>query len=172
MNDIERFAEQYFGIKLTEYQVNLIKFITENPEKDFVLHYPTPKAAGKTTAYKVAMAYLKRGLDPLPTGSIQKRALAWALSGDTGISSETMCAYFTGVKKGGPFGSQAPSDAADRGRCIRLLKLIPEWIERLDELKALDVGTISINGADPIPRAQDTHSWTYQIPLIIKEGEF
>lgn len=104
--------------------------------------------------------------------SIEERALQWALSGDTGISSETMCAYFTGVKKGGPFGSQAPSDAADRGRCIRLLKLIPEWIERLDELKALDTGTVSINGADPIPRSQDTHSWTHQIPLIIKEGNF
>jgi len=104
--------------------------------------------------------------------TIEQRVLKWAFSGDTGISSETMAAYFTGVKKGGPFGSQAPSDAADRGRCIRLLNIIPEWVERLDELKALDVGTISINGADPIPRAQDTHSWTHQIQLIIKEGGF
>ena len=115
---------------------------------------------------------IKRHSPELMKPTIEERALAWALSGDTGISSETMCAYFTGVKKGGPFGSQAPSDAADRGRCIRLLKLIPEWIERLDELKALDVGTISINGADPIPRSQDSHSWTHQVPLIIKEGDF
>lgn len=104
--------------------------------------------------------------------TIEQRALQWALSDDTGISSETMCAYFVNVSKGGPFGSQAPIDACDRGRCIRLLNLIPEWIERLDELKALDIGTISINGAPAIPRSQDTHSWTYQIPLILAEGGF
>lgn len=104
--------------------------------------------------------------------TIEQRALRWALSDDTGISSETMCAFFTNTPKHGPFGMQAPSDAADRGRCIRLLNIIPEWIERLDELKELDTGTISINGAPPIPRSQDTHSWTYQIPLIRKEGGF
>lgn len=100
---------------------------------------------------------------------IEQRVLFWALSGDTGISSETMAAYFTGnpaVRYTG-----APSDGADRGRCIRLLELVPEWIERLDELKQLDRGTIAVNGANPIPRSQDTHSWTYQIPLIIQEGK-
>lgn len=115
---------------------------------------------------------IKRHSPELIKPTIEERALAWALGGDTGISSETMCAYFSGVKKGGPFGSQAPSDAADRGRCIRLLNIIPEWIDRLDELKALDTGTISINGAEPIPRSQDTHSWTHQIPLIREEGGF
>lgn len=110
--------------------------------------------------------------DKQTDSTIEQRALKWALSDDTGISSETMCAYFTGVPKTGAFGSQAPSDAADRGRCIRLLNIIPEWIPRLDELKALDTGTISINGAPAIPRSQDTHSWTYQVPLIIKEGGF
>lgn len=169
---IEDFVERQFGIKLMPAQLEIIAMIAANPEEKFVLQRPTPKQAGKTTAYKAAVAYLQDGLKPLETGSVRQRALQWALSGDTGISSETMCAYFTGVKKGGPFGSQAPSDAADRSRCIRLLKLIPEWIERLDELKALDVGTISINGAEPIPRSQDSHSWTYQVPLIIKEGEF
>ena len=172
MLKIEQFVEQHFGIKLMPHQLEIIAIIAAHPDEKFVLHHPTPKAAGKTTAVKAAFAYLQDGLKPVPTGSIRQRALQWALSGDTGISSETMCAYFTGVKKGGPFGSQAPSDAADRGRCIRLLQLIPEWIERLDELKALDVGTVSINGADPIPRSQDTHSWTYQIPLIRKEGGF
>jgi len=169
---IEDFVERQFGIKLMPAQLEIIAMIAANPEEKFVLQRPTPKQAGKTTAYKAAVAYLQDGLKPLQTGSVRQRALQWALSGDTGISSETMCAYFTGVEKGGPFGSQAPSDGADRGRCIRLLKLIPEWVERLDELKALDVGTISINGAEPIPRSQDSHSWTYQVPLIIKEGGF
>lgn len=99
---------------------------------------------------------------------LEQRVMFWALSGDTGVSSETMCAFFTG----NPLRrfSGAPSDAADRGRCIRLLELVPEWIERLDELKTLDKGEVSINGADPIPRSEDTHSWTYQLPLIRQEG--
>jgi hypothetical protein len=66
----------------------------------------------------------------------------------------------------------APSDADDRHRCIRLLRLIPEWIPRLDEMKALDTGTVSINGAEPIPISQDTHSWTYQVPIIKQAGGF
>jgi len=100
---------------------------------------------------------------------LDQRVLFWALSGDTGTSSETLCAYFTGNPQRRFSG--APSDGADRGRCIRLLELVPEWIPRLDELKQLDIGTISINGAYPIPRSQDTHSWTYQIPLIKQEGK-
>lgn len=103
--------------------------------------------------------------------TIQNRALAWSLGGDTGVSSETMCAFFTGVPM--RQWSSAPHDAADRGRCIRLLERIPEWIPRLDELKELDAGRkISINGADPIPYSEYESSWTQQIPLIIKEGGF
>lgn len=170
MLKIEQFVEQHFGIKLMPHQLEIIAQIAANPEEKFTIVRPTPKAAGKTTAYKAAIAYLQDGLKPLPTGSIRKRALEWALSDDTGTSSETMCCYFTGSPM--RRWSGAPSDAADRGRCIRLLKLIPEWVERLDELKSLDVGTVSINGADPIPRSQDTHSWTHQIPLIIEEGGF
>lgn len=115
---------------------------------------------------------LKRHDHTLIVESIERRAMERLLSGDTGISSETMIAFFTGVPKSGPFGMQAPSDAADRGRCIRVLQAIPEWVDRLDELKSLDTGTIIINGAAPIPVSEDKQSWTYQIPLIIKEGEF
>lgn len=100
---------------------------------------------------------------------IEQRVLFWALSGDTGISSETIAAYFTGNPARRFTG--APSDAADRGRCIRLLELIPEWIPRLNELKQLDKGTVAINGADPIPRSEDAQSWSYQIKLIIAEGK-
>lgn len=172
MLKIEQFVEQHFGIKLLPAQIEMIAIMAANPEDKFILQRPSPKQAGKSTAYKSAVAYLQDGLKPVETGSIMRRALAWSLSDDTGISSETMCAYFTGTKKAGPFGMQAPSDAADRGRCIRLLKLIPEWLPRLDELKQLDRGTISVNGADPIPRAEYYQSWTQQIPLIRKEGNF
>lgn len=44
----------------------------------------------------------------------EQRALFWALSGDTGISSESICAHMTGNPKAGHFGIQPPSDAADR----------------------------------------------------------
>ena len=172
MLKIEQFVEQHFGIKLLPQQLEIIAMIAANPEEKFVLQRPSPKQAGKSTAYKAAVAYLQDGLKPVATGSVRQRALQWALGDDTGISSETMCAYFTGATKAGPFGMQAPSDAADRGRCIRLLKLIPEWLPRLDELKHLDRGTISVNGADPIPRAEYYQSWTHQLPLIIKEGGF
>jgi len=102
--------------------------------------------------------------------TIEERALKWALSGDTGVSSETLCAFMSGVPVQRMPGS--PSDASDRGRCIRLLKIIPEWIPRLNELTMLDNKEVSINGADPVPYSETEYSWTYQIPLIIKEGGF
>lgn len=174
MLSIERFAQQHFGITLTEYQVKLIKVITETPEKDYVLHYPTPKAAGKTTAYRVAMEYIKqRGLKPMPTGSITERALRWSLSDDTGTSSQTLCAFMLGMNEtNGARGwgaSYPPSDAADRGRCIRLLKHIPEWIDRLPEIAEANPG--GLVSADH-PEKPVKQSWAYQVPLIIKEGEF
>ena len=54
----------------------------------------------------------------------------WLLSDDTGSSSMKLCAHMLGLERQG----FAPSDASDRGRCIRLLRLMPEWIERLDEM--------------------------------------
>lgn len=101
---------------------------------------------------------------------IEKRALFWSLSGDTGISSEAICAHMTGNPTNKTWGFQAPSDMSDRGRCIRLLELIPEWIERLPEMVQYDAGNVIINGAKPIPRSEDSHSWTQQIPLIMQEG--
>lgn len=170
MLSIERYAEQHFGIKLTPWQIKLINLIAEQPEDHVIIQSPNHRQTGKTTAYRVAMAYLQDGLKEVPTGSVMRRALQWSLSDDTGVSSETMCCYFSGSPM--RRWSGAPMDASDRGRCIRLLQLIPEWIPRINELKALDTGTISINGADPIPRSEDEHSWTQQIPLIIKEGGF
>lgn len=126
----------------------------------------------RITSDVLAALKLSRQKPEVDADSIHERAFEWLLSGDTGISSETLCAYMLGIEKKGPFGNQAPSDAADRGRCIRLLQRIPEWVPRLDELKALDTGTISINGAPAIPRSQDSHSWTHQLPLLMREGGF
>lgn len=100
---------------------------------------------------------------------IEARAMYWALSGDTGISSETLARHMTGIGNTG-FRAGPPSDADDRGRCIRLLELIPEWIPRLPELAKDDKPQESI----VINRSgmhTQTNGWAAQIPLIIKEGK-
>lgn len=100
--------------------------------------------------------------------SIEERALFWSLSDDTGTSSKTMAKWLgLGLKIGW---SSPPSDASDRGRCIRLLELIPEWIPRLNELTRLDDSkdegiTISASGINAYH-----NSWADQIPLILSEG--
>ena len=105
--------------------------------------------------------------------SIESRALAWALSDDTGISSKTICRYMSG--KHGTTGAHSapPSDADDRGRCIRLLELIPEWIPRLPELakfydsikKPSDGFIVNSSGI-----SADNNTWSKQLPLIMQEG--
>ena len=105
---------------------------------------------------------------------VEQRALFWALSGDTGVSSKSIMAHMVGALKSDAFGMQPPSDSSDRGRCIRLLELIPEWLPRLDEMKKYDapetkpqgivIGGSGISAYD--------NSWSNQIPLIVSEGKF
>jgi len=102
---------------------------------------------------------------------VEQRALFWALSGDTGVSSEAIARHMTGNSYDGRFGFSPPSDASDRGRCIRLLELIPEWLPRLSEMvkydkKKTDGIVISSSGIT----AYD-NSWSKQIPLIVQEGK-
>ncbi len=63
--------------------------------------------------------------------SIDKRALAWVMSDDTGSSSKAICAYMTGS---GSKQWSYPHDPADLGRCLRLLHQIPEWKPRISEM--------------------------------------
>lgn len=99
--------------------------------------------------------------------TIEQRAIEWALSDDTGTSSKALCAHMIGIAHGR---NMPPSDASDRGRCIRLLRLIPEWIPRLDELaqespiESLECSSSGMHRA--------MNSWSEQIPLIRKEGGF
>lgn len=103
--------------------------------------------------------------------SIETRALFWALSGDTGISSEAIAAHMSGYLTSRRFGMQPPSDRDDRGRCIRLLELIPEWIPRLSEMVQYDQKkqegiVISNSGISAY-----SNNWSKQIPLIMQEGK-
>lgn len=99
--------------------------------------------------------------------SVYYRALFWALSGDTGVSSEALARHMLDYPQNRL--TLPPSDADDRGRCIRLLELIPEWIRRLPELaqeKPSDGVVISSSGI-----SAHRNSWAEQIPLILKEGK-
>lgn len=98
---------------------------------------------------------------------IVQRALEWLFSDDTGASSKTLCAHMLGIKG---VRNSIPSDAADRGRCIRLLQLIPEWKDRLDEMAEMPAQRNMIMGADGM--RSETETWADQLPLIKAEGDF
>ncbi len=107
---------------------------------------------------------------------IEIRAMHWAFSDDTGTSSLALARHMVGRGQYINFKpglNMPPSDAADRGRCIRLLELIPEWIARLPEMTKYDapdekpqgivIGGSGISAYD--------NSWSKQIPLILQEGK-
>lgn len=74
-------------------------------------------------------------LHPETTGDVQRRALNWITSGDTGISSTTIWAVMMGAEinpRSWHFGH--PHDPDDFSRCHALLELIPEWRPRLREV--------------------------------------
>lgn len=58
----------------------------------------------------------------------------WLLSGDTGVSSQTIFAVMTRSKISR---TDVPYDPSDFGQCYRLLALFPEWRPRLREVSAL-----------------------------------
>lgn len=80
----------------------------------------------------------------------RQEALEWLFSGDTGVSSKALCAHMVGVANNSNFGNMAPSDEADRGRCVRLLHRFPQWVARLHELAGVN------------------EEWKEQVPLILE----
>lgn len=69
---------------------------------------------------------------------IHLAALQWSLSGDTGISSEAMCAAVFGLRPNPDHGSHWPRDAGDLGRCVRFLRAVPEARRRLGRVAKLN----------------------------------
>lgn len=93
------------------------------------------------------------------------KLLKWAISDDTGSSSISLLKFMLGFKDNR---NASPMDSGDRGRCIRLLNLMPEWWDRLDELSekpSTQSIVFSKNGLDV-----EDHGWKEQIPLIKKEA--
>ncbi len=67
------------------------------------------------------------------TADEHRRATNWIGGGDTGMSSKTIWRVMTGYASNA---ADTPSDRGDFGRCHRLLKLMPEWRERLAEVSS------------------------------------
>jgi hypothetical protein len=61
------------------------------------------------------------------TPKISNKIAVWALSGDTGVSSETIACIAMGItEEQRRWRFDIPGDAGDFGRCYRLLKVVPE----------------------------------------------
>jgi hypothetical protein len=67
--------------------------------------------------------------------SVEKRAARWAASGKTGTSSKAMLSVMLGERPKTSF--CYPHDGGDLGRCIGLLDAVPEYRERLNEMKSV-----------------------------------
>ncbi len=61
------------------------------------------------------------------------RLLDWLARDDTGLSSKTIAHVLAGTPEPRE-GGKPPQDLEDLGRCLRLLKLLPEWRARLPEI--------------------------------------
>lgn len=66
---------------------------------------------------------------------ISQAANDWLKRGERGISSETIFSKMTGIDLVSP--GHHPSDPSDFRRCEMLLRAVPEFRERLDEMKAV-----------------------------------
>lgn len=97
--------------------------------------------------------------------TIERRALEWLLGDETGTSSKTLCSFMLGVPRNTYM--QPPFDKYDRGRCIRLLQLMPEWVPRLHEIAEANPG-----GFGGEPNEVNDANWSQQVKLIIEEGGF
>lgn len=71
--------------------------------------------------------------ESLAEGTLSRRIMEWYQSGDTGVSSETMCFATLGGSK--PRHTGFPSDPSDLGRCIRFLEKFPEARSKLADLR-------------------------------------
>lgn len=68
------------------------------------------------------------------TPDLNAKVLAWMAGGDTGLSSETIALWISQRLTPARWGAWTPSDPADLGRCLRLLRSIPELRERFGEM--------------------------------------
>jgi len=68
------------------------------------------------------------------TKPLSTRLAEWYAGPDTGLSSVSIAAQLVGAGPPKVRGWSYPSDPDDLGRWLRLLRLIPEWKERIGEM--------------------------------------
>ena len=103
---------------------------------------------------------------PQPTEKLEDRLIKWLLGDDTGASSKAICKFMLGIPD--EWNYSPPMDSGDRGRCIRLLNLIPEWWDRLDEMAKIPSRKVfQLSGKNSGVISQ---GWAEQIPLIREES--
>ena len=90
------------------------------------------------------------------------RAHRWIVGRDTGMSSKAIWAHMMGAGEPG-FGWSVPHDPDDLSRCLRLLKLIPEWAPRMPEMaKHSPQWARLVGGWDEIVRSmEDEVGWDW-----------
>lgn len=68
--------------------------------------------------------------------TLEQRLTRWALSGDTGTSSETLACAVLGIPDTNRrFGFDVPYDYSDFGRCYRLVQLAPDILTMWDKVR-------------------------------------
>lgn len=75
----------------------------------------------------------------MPDFNIPSSAVEWLASGERGISSEFIFYVLTGIPAGKDrgYGYCHPSDPDDFKRCEKLLRYVPEFRYRLDEMRVV-----------------------------------
>lgn len=75
----------------------------------------------------------------MPDFNIPSAAVEWLASGERGISSEFIFYVLTGIPVGSfrSGWSNHPHDPSDFTRCERLLRAVPEFRDRLDEMRVV-----------------------------------
>jgi hypothetical protein len=121
------------------------KLFCFNCGQSYDMHYPQPiematammKQFEKT--HKNCEPVWKEPVNETAGKSEHANAIWWKYSGEHGMSSQTMFNTFTSHLHIDPFsyGISYPYDPDDFKRCYKLLQAVPQWKERLSELKPL-----------------------------------
>jgi hypothetical protein len=103
----------------------------------FVAWLPMP-VASVTALMKIqrcACGSKKLGMNRRPSATPEGDPIAWLDNGDTGTSSETIWSVMMNRKPRHRYWyPDHPHDPADFGRCHRLLRVMPSWRPRLNEV--------------------------------------
>lgn len=95
----------------------------------------------------------------------QERAMKWLFSDDTGSSSEAIVQHMLSISDKC---YSYPSDVSALGRCLRLLKLFPEWKPRIvwleceAQVNALPVSEAKAQGVVQWPEADEIMQMAFE----------